>query len=902
MGDLNWQDVKRIFNETLALPEAEREAFLISACNEQMQKEVKSLLSFYEEDPGFLETSVNSEALRAVDAAQQNRKQGQLIGAYRLDRELGQGGMGMVYLASRIDGEFEHQVAIKLGKQDAYKEEVVARLKHERQVLASLTHPNIAQLLDGGVTEEGRPYFAMEYVEDGVPIDVFCESNGLSVEQRLRLFQSACDAVGYAHRQLVVHRDLKPSNILVTPAGQVKLLDFGLAKLLDERSTATAPITRTGLRIMTLEYASPEQVRNETISTATDVYALGVILYKLLAGRRPYEVHDLSPTQVEEVICNVEPPKPSNALQTRLLETHQKDGGAAPVYRKLEGDLDNIVMKALRKEPERRYGSVELLKDDVGRYLDELPISARPATARYRISKFVRRHRLGVSAFVVTILALVGGVISTSYQAAVASRERQTAEQRTEDVRAMANTLLFDIHDAIRDLPGATPARRLLVKNAEQYLDMLSDDMPEDPTLQHELAQAFHRVGEIQGDPHFPNLGDMAGALSYYERASALRKSLWQSDTSNADVTRAYAVALGRQAVLLSWSGENKEAINLSIEALDLLVPLYAQNKSPEVLHDMGRIRSELGWWYVFAGEVDNAKMHLKQSREEMEQLIPLKTGQINFEVDLWRVYNYEVDAYRWSGDPGLALDILAQTACPRLERQNHKYAFNPRLRASYKTCLDKLGDLYAGQSDYKNAIAHFEAALEISEQMAASDSTNTIGKKSIALLQQSLSSVYNELGRPDLAAQHMNLALPMKQDLYELDPNNGESGNSLAISLRSSCMLHAELDEFNLAFERCTKSVEVLEKAIAVDSLNGIWQSNLIESYLGLAHVYTQSSNLEEFREKRPFDKALSYYNKGIQLIEFLDTEGRAFAWPASLDSIQAVRDDVARKLKNAN
>ena len=701
MSDLNWQDVKRIFNEALALTPAERHDYLATACSERVRKEVESLLLFYEEDPEFLEQDVNAEALKAVEADQIGQQQGTYIGPYRLEEELGRGGMGLVYLASRVDGGFEQRVAIKLGRLDSYDEEIISRLRHERQVLASLTHPNIARLLDGGVTEDGRPYFAMEYVAGGIAIDEYCHKHQLTIEERLSLFKSACEAVSYAHRQLVVHRDLKPSNILVAPNGSVKLLDFGLAKLLDDQTVPSTPVTRTGLRIMTLEYASPEQVRGEMVSTATDVYSLGVVLYKLLAGKRPYEVHDLSPTQVEEVICNVEPAKPSTALFNA--SENSKKGQS---YRQLEGDLDNIVMKAIRKETERRYGSVELLKDDVSRFLEELPISARPATARYRIAKFVRRHRLGVSAVLLVILALLGGIISTSYQAAVASEERQLAEQRTQDVRAMANTLLFDLHDAIRDLPGATPARRLLVKNAEQYLDVLAEDLPEDPVLQEELAESYTRLGEIQGDPHFPNLGDMAGAASYYGQALALRDVIWKEDSLDVDSRHALAIALGRLAVVLSWSGKNMEAITMSQDALEMLQPLYDASESDDMLHDLARIRSELGWWYVFAGEMDDAKRELEKARHDFELLIEEKTGQVDFEIDLWRVYNYQVDAFRWSENQARALEILEQDACPRLEAQNQLHAFNPRLKSGYSTCLNKMGDLYRGRRDYKQAIA----------------------------------------------------------------------------------------------------------------------------------------------------------------------------------------------------
>ena len=325
---------------------------------------------------------------------------GRVVGPYRIVRELARGGMGAVYLAERCDGQFEHRVALKLIKRGMDSDEILRRFLAERQILARLNHPHIARFYDGGVTAEGQPWFAMEYVP-GRPLTRHCEERRLGVAERLRLFQDVCDAVRYAHQNLVVHRDLKPSNILVSEAGEVKLLDFGIAKLLE---SGDDQLTRTELRALTPEYAAPEQLRGEPVTTATDVYALGGVLYELLTGRRATRFERHTPAELERVICTVDPPPPG-----------------------VSGDLDTIVLKALHKDPARRYPSAEALLDDLRRQESGLPVLARPDSVRYRAIKFIQRHRVGLAASGMVFLALLAGLGATLWQARVASREAARA-------------------------------------------------------------------------------------------------------------------------------------------------------------------------------------------------------------------------------------------------------------------------------------------------------------------------------------------------------------------------------------------------------------------------------------------------------------------------------------------
>ena len=414
------------------------------------------------------------------------------LGPYRLIREIGHGGMGTVYLGVRADDAFQKRVAIKVLKRGMDTDSIVRRFRHERQILASLEHPFIASLLDGGSTPDGRPYFAMEYVE-GQPIVDYCDTHRLDTAARLELFRHVCSAVQYAHQNLIIHRDIKPANVLVIAEGTPKLLDFGIAKLLNpELAGQTLAPTAPGLQLMTPEYASPEQVRGDAVSTATDVYSLGVLLYELLAGRLPYRLTSRAPADIVRIVCESEPMRPSTAITsidpeppgeaaTRSEPHHASKSTAAwkptrrltvdadRLRRQLAGDLDNIILKALSKEPRRRYASVDQFSEDVRRHLAGLPVIARKDTWGYRTTKFVRRNRAAVVTLAATFAVLVAGIIGTTWQARVARVERARAEQRFGDVRQLANAFLFDFHDSIADLEGSTPARKLVVTKGLEY-------------------------------------------------------------------------------------------------------------------------------------------------------------------------------------------------------------------------------------------------------------------------------------------------------------------------------------------------------------------------------------------------------------------------------------------------
>jgi eukaryotic-like serine/threonine-protein kinase len=431
----NWDRAKELFEAALELDPSQRATFLAANCHQaSLQQQVERWLIDYQAAGSFLDKPAlhSADETAEIEDPMINRR----LGAYKLVRRLAQGGMAAVFLAVRADDEYHKEVAVKLVRPGLDSQDLMNRFRNERQTLAGLDHPNIVRLLDGGSTPEGAPFLVMEYVE-GRPIDEYCDQHKLSVDDRLHLFGEVCDAVQYAHEKLVIHRDLKPSNILVMADGAPKLLDFGIAKVLNpEPSNQGWLATQTGLRCMTPAYASPEQARGKSVTTQTDVYSLGVVLYELLTGHRPYRLTQHSPAEIERAICEQEPEIPSTAIsriendtspdgkpitKTPELVSLTREGEPDKLRRRLRGDLDNIVLKSLQKEPQYRYGSVAEFSKDIDRHLQHQPVKARPSTFAYRVSKFVQRHKAAVSA-AVAVLIVIAALASFAFNSGIRGR------------------------------------------------------------------------------------------------------------------------------------------------------------------------------------------------------------------------------------------------------------------------------------------------------------------------------------------------------------------------------------------------------------------------------------------------------------------------------------------------
>ena len=514
--------------------------------------------------------------------------------------------MGTVYLAERADGQFRKQVALKLIRRGLDTDDILSRFRYERQILAALDHPNIATLYDGGMTEDGRPYFAMEYVE-GQPLTAYCDQHRLSTKQRLALFRTVCRAVQYAHQNLVIHRDLKPSNILVTDDGTVKLLDFGIAKLLtDEGLEETAPVTRTGLRLMTPEYAAPEQVKGEAVTTATDVYQLGVLLYELLTGHRPYRLERRVQREIERVILEEEPTRPSTMVgqtaETAEVISRARQTSVEKLRRQLSGDLDTIVLMALKKEPSRRYGTVQQLAEDLRRHGMGLPVVAHDDAMLYRMKKFVQRHKGGVLASALVVLALMAGLASTMWQASVAQAERDRAQAEAEKATQVADFLerIFEVSDPILAEGGTITAQELLHRGAAR----IEVELAEQPEVQAKMRRV---IGSV-----YNSLGLYVEAIDLIERALEQQRTLFKGNHPDIAETL-YALALA-----VFSKGDMGAASQRFREALAMGKRLYGDT------HPMvARSQAALGWHVAVGQDSFNVgEQHLRAALATQRTLL----------------------------------------------------------------------------------------------------------------------------------------------------------------------------------------------------------------------------------------------------------------------------------------
>ena len=505
MTAARWAEVKTILATLLETDPGQRAAEMDRLCGSdpELRGSIESLLSREREAGALLDSAAAPGAQWRAEAPPP-----QTIGPYRVVKEIGRGGMGVVYLGERADGQYLKQVAIKLITAAHPDSQTARRFERERQILAQLEHPGIARLLDGG-TSGGQPYFIMEYVE-GPPLLEFCRRGSLGVNQRLLLFLQVADAVGYAHRRLIVHRDLKPGNILVTPERQAKLLDFGLGQMIGGNGPGDE-ITQAGPAPMTPAYASPEQIRGETYTVAGDVYSLGVILFELLAGRRPYRA-TTTYLDLARAICDEEAPPLAQSVDSAL-------PNAPALRRRLRGDLATIVAKALEKDPRRRYPTVDEFAADIRRFQQGRPVAARKPTLRYRVARLAARHRVALPAGALALLLIAGF-------AAFGWWEARRAERRFNQVRGLAHAVMFDLYDAIAPLPGSTAARALLARRALEYLENLSQEAGGNRPLEREVALGYERIGEVEGDLAESSLGRVPAALESLRRAAAILERL----------------------------------------------------------------------------------------------------------------------------------------------------------------------------------------------------------------------------------------------------------------------------------------------------------------------------------------------------------------------------------------
>ena len=693
--------MKSVLSEALDLETGRRRQFLDSACADDadLRAEVDLLLAHQVDSDNDAIEECAADAAR-FRLAQDATRIGSRIGAYKIVREIGHGGMGIVYLAERDDEHYRQQVAIKLINPGLGGETIRRRFRNEMQILADLNHPNIARLFDGGETADGVPYLVMEYVE-GSPINRYCNDRNLSTEQRLKLFCTVCDAVQYAHQHLVIHRDIKPGNILVTSEGLPKLVDFGIAKLLDS-GKSIPDATATVMPFMTPEYASPEQVYGLSATTATDIYSLGVVLYELLTGRSPYRLKSRVPHELAQAILDQEPER-----------------------QRLKGDLDNIVLMAMRKEPQRRYATAEQFAEDIHRHLDGLPVRAQQDTFTYRAGKVIRRRKLAVTAAALILVTLLVGIIATAWQARVARAERARAERRFNEVRQLANSIVFEVHDAIVNLPGSTTARSLIVQRGLNYLDSLAQDAAGDRGLQRELAAAYEKLGAVQYTPSVAHLGDLEGALQSHRKAAALREALVGADPGNRDYRRELLDSYWFIATLLGKQGDSQRELQMLRQQLPARQELAAAEKTDFVdRYNLAGTYAYIGSLSMSMGDVQGALDNQREALKIRETLAALDPNTARSRRALTISYEYM----------GLATDLAGDTK-GALELQQHGLEIRESLVAADPLNTDLrlmlieshryVGDMFFKLGDLEQASTHYQKQLAINEEMVAADPAN---------------------------------------------------------------------------------------------------------------------------------------------------------------------------------
>ncbi|AGY59147.1 serine/threonine-protein kinase [Gloeobacter kilaueensis] len=783
-----WLEIRRVLDQALELSPADRPAFVERLCADRdgLRDQVEALMAAYEEDEDFLETpAYQLEGVGSwLGGHQPGSLVGRRIGAYELKEEIGWGGMSTVYLAERADGHFEQRVALKLLKHTSGGDVLLKRFRAERQILASLKHPNIASLVDGGASEDGTLYLVMEYVE-GVPIDVYCDTHNLTIKERLQLFAAVCSAVHYAHQNLIVHRDLKPANILVTGEGVPKLLDFGIAKLLapDLYAQPFNP-TVTLLRPMTPNYASPEQIKGGLITTASDIYSLGVLLYELLTGHLPFGTARL-PHEVLRAVCEDDPPLPSATIGrvvqkrsgsetitlTPRLVSLTRGGQPEKLQRSLSGDLDNIVLKAMSRPPERRYASAQQLAQDIERHLDGLPVLARENTLWYRTRRFVRRNKIVVAAGCLIGLSLVGGIVATSREAAIAQAAQARAERRFNDVRQLANSLMFEIYAGIDKLPGATPTKKLLVTKALTYLDNLSQEAENDLSLQASLATAYQRVGDIQGNIYNQNLGDTAGALRSHKRAQAIWQKIVAARPGDTQVKANLAASYLAVGDLQKWTGDRSAAAKSYIKAQQLQEELLQINPADiEALKGKKQSYSRLGDTLFDNGNGDRKGAQINYSKSLMiaEALAKKNPQDRQSQRDLMICYSDTADA---ESDQSRA-EVNYRKALKIAEKLSSTNSLDATARRDLWFSHIKLGDFLL-KKDSSASQNHYLQALKIARFLAASDPKNEQARTDLAYTYQGLGDVELTTKNRKSAGAFYLLALPIRQTAVQADPNN---------------------------------------------------------------------------------------------------------------------------------
>lgn len=872
MPDTQWEKIESIFAEALDLNPSQRPGFVAAACHgdDTLRHEVESLLA----SDGDSDSRITGILTNTAASFSISDWIGKRLGAYRIVESVAHGGMGSVYLAVRDDDAYEKRVAIKVVRTGMGTESMLERFRHERRILANLEHLYIAHLIDGGATDTGVPYLVMEYVE-GLPIDKYCETRNLTVEQRCELFRKVCEAVSYAHRQLVVHRDLKPSNILVTADGTPKLLDFGIAKLLsgDPAAGATAAFGQ----LLTPDYASPEQIRGTLITTASDVYSLGAVFYEILSGARATDVTSSSPVEVERAVCEAAVRRPSET---------------APRYRsrKLEGDLDNIALMALRKEPERRYQSVEQFSDDLGRYLTGRPVLAHEDTFRYRAGKFVQRYRFGVAAGIALFAMLSAGIATVSWQAHQVRIQKDVAERRLSQLVALGNTLLFDVNKTMERIPGAMEPRRQILKTTLAYLDGLARESGDDPKLRRAVAAAYIRIGEVQGGVDDPNLANLHGALASYRAALATLEPLAAGSPKDIGLQVELARARNREAATLFAQGKTTDAIAIYVKALAGIAPLESTGDR-EVLVGMADLYHGLSQIQVTINPA-NAAPNALRKLQIYEKLVTKYPNDVDLLDGLASSYVSMTGQGRQKGgvQGGLDYNLKALHIRERLVtiRPNDTH-LQHNLLISYGRVGDGYGSPFGFNiGDRTEALVWYRKALGVAEKLSTADVHDGKSLSDLATASLRIGAVLQIQGSNKEAMQAIQRCLTVMEALRKQDPSSVGVRHQIAMAHEFEGRVWKQLGQLDKALACYRRSLEMSEALAAADPADSTARLQIVVDHGAIAESLSLKGSLDEaLRTSRRMIALASEYRAGSLGVAGRKNEAAAYY---SLGSVYAV------------
>jgi serine/threonine protein kinase/tetratricopeptide (TPR) repeat protein len=853
-GSQSWKTLSGHLDQLLDLPEEARVDYL--AVIRDRDAELASLLADLMTDHGRADKDRFLEVPAVVQDGDHGPFAGAAIGSYTLRSVIGHGGMGTVWLAERSDGRFERQVAVKFLRTAVSGQGDQKRFKREGTVLGRLAHRNIAHLVDAGVWRGGQPYLILEYVS-GQPIDSYCRQLRLSTACRVRLFLDVLAAVAYAHSNLIVHRDLKPSNVLVTGLGEVKLLDFGIAKLLDPGDEDARAISREA-GPLTPEYAAPEQLTGAPITTATDVYALGVLLYVLIAGQHPAGRGPHSSAGLMKAIMESEPPRLSEIAESK---------------RGLGGDLNTIVFKMLKKDPQERYSSITAVADDLRRYLADKPISARPDTVAYRTRKFVRRYQLQVSATAIVIASLATGLF-------VANRQRAAAQHRFEDVHRLAHIFVFDLNDEVARIEGSTKAREMMVRTGLQYLDNLAGNSGNDLELQRELAAAYMKIGDTQGFPTRPNLGRVEDALVSYRKAGEIYSRIATKNRKyDADLAGYYM----NYAALTRFAHDPKQARDLAQSAIQAFDKLR-RGQPPDSNLESGYIASwctvgdidedqgdyQRAWTeFCRCGDLARAELNRKASRDTLRAVAQAteRIGTVAQELGL-----LEEALNAFDEDDSALQKLLAEEPRNPAFRRGQALLYQFRASVYYDDSYPSFGDARRGLENAR----HY---LDTAEEMVRRDPNNTSARFSRAVAAYRVSVCLREIDA--------NAAVRMARDsLHSFDQliASGDRGylplSRRAVALRRLGEAQLKAGEIAEA-HRSAESALDAERAISESAQGTSDRADLVQALILAAQAMADgrdSASAERlFEEARSEAEQIAHRQGLANLVPLSNTERAA-------------------------